>query len=474
MGRRKKKNQETIELEIESIGLEGVAVARKEGMVYFVEGAVPGDIVEASVLRKKKNYTQARAEKIIEASDLRIEPLCRHFDDCGGCRWQNLSYPEQLKWKNKNVVDAFERIGKVPVSGFLEIMTSPEVFHYRNKMDFSFGASRWMTKEEIRNDIRIENKHFALGLHIPGRFDKVLDVQRCLIQPEAGNKILNEIRRKALELGCEAYHERAHLGFLRSLILRYSLANDETMMILVTASPESMADHTFLRWLELGFREKFQEVSTAIHAVNDRISPVAVDSERVLYGIGYITEEILGIAYRISPFSFFQTNSYQLDNFIGKIIENGELNGSEIAWDLYCGTGSITLPAAKRAKEIHGIEMVESSIDDARDNARRNGIGNAAFYCADLHSKETPELLSKLPKPDVIFIDPPRAGMHKNLVGHVIEAAPKRIVYVSCNPATQARDCAILAEKYEVESVQPVDMFPHTYHIESIAKLKRK
>ena len=353
-------------------------------------------------------------------------------------------------------------------------MSSEKEFGYRNKMEFSFSASRWLTPDEIGSEVEIENKNFALGLHVPGRFDKVLNVNNCHIQPESGNRILNLVKEKALKKGIKPYDLKDHIGFLRNLVLRFSLYKNEIMVILVTSSEQSDKNEEFIIELSNLFKEELPEISNFVHAVTDSVAQVAIGKPEIVFGKGYITEKILGVEYRISPFSFFQTNSNQLDKFIGKILEYaGELENKTI-WDLYCGTGSISLPAAGMAKKVYGIELVAESIEDAKFNAELNEINNCDFYCADLHDKKNPELMKNFISPDIIIIDPPRAGMHKNLIAHLLEISCARIVYVSCNPATQARDVGLLSEMYNVTKLQPVDMFPHTYHIESIALLEKK
>jgi 23S rRNA (uracil1939-C5)-methyltransferase len=471
---RKKKDKPVLELEIESIAFEGLAVARKDNLVYFVKHAVPGDIVKVRALRKRKGYVQTQLLEVIKKSDLRIEPKCRYYGVCGGCSWQNLSYEEQLSWKKRHVKDAFERIGKVEYGNLYDVLPSPKVFNYRNKMEFSFGASRWLEDKEIAEDGEIINKDFAFGLHIPGRYDKILDIEECHIQPEEGNEILNVFRSKALSLGLTAYRQKEHTGFLRNLVMRTSESYHKMMLILITQSPSSDNEKHYIEWFLNEVPVLFPFVSSLIHAVNDTFSPVAAGEIKEVVGDGYLKEQILDVEFKISPFSFFQTNSRQLNQFIGKIIDTASLSSDSTVWDLYCGTGSITLPVAKRVKKVLGFEMVESSIADAKANAEFNAISNAGFHTLDLHSKDISEMLDSYEKPDMIFIDPPRAGMHKNLINLLLSLDVPEIVYVSCNPSTQARDCAVLAEKYDIKSLQPVDMFPHTYHIENIALLKLK
>jgi len=474
MSARRNKEKPIIELEIEAIGFEGVAIARKENLVYFVKHAVPGDIVKVRALRKRSNHVQTQLLEVIRPSELRIDPICRHYGVCGGCSWQNLTYSQQLQWKTQHVKDAFDRIGKIEYKKLLPILGSPKQFNYRNKMEFSFGASRWLEEFEINSIDEIESKNFALGLHIPGRYDKILSIDKCHLHLELCNQILDAVRNKSISLNLSAYHQRLHTGFLRNLVFRTSDEYSQLMTILITKSPEIEDENELIEWLFNDFQKEFPQITTIIHAVNDTVSPVAKGEISEIIGTPYITERVMDVDFRISPFSFFQTNSGQLSQFIGRILETAELNENHIVWDLYCGTGSITLPAARKVRKITGIELVESSIIDAKQNTQLNDINYAEFICSDLHTKDIPELLNKLEKPDLVFIDPPRAGMHKNLINHLLTLSIPRMVYVSCNPATQARDCSLLSEKYELSSLQPVDMFPQTYHVENIALLNLK
>lgn len=462
-----------LELRIESIGFEGKAIARKDGFVYFVDGGVPGDLVVAEVRKQKKSYAEARIVEILESSPARETPRCRYFGTCGGCKWQHLAYAEQCAWKKQNVQDAFERLGKVPYTALHDTLPADSQFYYRNKMEFSFGDSRWLTSDEIARGENI-NKHFALGLHIPGRYDKVLDVEECFLQSEVSSRIVNAVRKAALERGVSIYQTRTHEGFLRNLVVRNSTASGELMVILVTSPLHEDADKQMIAWFENNFVAAFPEISTAIHSVTTSKAAVAGGLTRTVHGSGVITEAILGVHYRVSPFSFFQTNTRQAERLFRVALDYAGDIADKTVWDLYCGTGSITLAAAQKAKFVVGIEIAESSILDARANALANGIANVEFVIEDMQKAVKKQILSRLPAPDVIIVDPPRAGLHADVVANLLEIGAPRIVYVSCNPATQARDCALLAEKYTVEDIQPVDMFPHTYHIESVARLERK
>lgn len=463
-----------VEIDVLSAGFEGVCVSKYENKVVFTKYTVPGDRVLATIQKSKKKFSEAKVEKIILESPDRVTPSCKHFGLCGGCSWQNMSYEKQLEWKSINVRDVFERIGKVDVGEYKATLDAENEYGYRNKMEFSFGASRWLSEDEINSGLPIADKDFAFGLHLPGRYDKIIDIKSCDIQQAYANEILNAIRLYTRDYGLSAYSVKTHEGFLRGLIIRHSKLTDEFLTILMTQTAQSDKEKEFVEWYKNDFGKLFTKVSNVVHAINESRNPVGISSFEVVKGDGFISERVLGVEFKISPFSFFQTNSYQLDKFIGKIIEAADIKGDQTIWDLYCGTGSITLPASKYAKKIIGIEIVEQSIVDARMNADLNNINNTEFYSADLHHKKIPELLFAIDKPDTIIVDPPRAGMSPNLINHILEISPKKIVYVSCNPATQARDCGLLSENYIVESVQPVDMFPQTYHIESIAILNRK
>lgn len=464
------KKRKNIELEIESIGYEGVGIARKDGMVYMIKNVVPGDIVSAYVKKKRKSYREAGLLEVLQKSKNRIEPLCFYFEDCGGCSWQNLPYKQQLEWKKKHVEDAFKRIGHFDIE-VNNIMPAPKEFYYRNKMDFTFSSNRWLLKSEIAEDEEIVNKNFALGLHSPGRYDKVIDIKECHIHDSKNNDVLNLARKLAFEYDVSAYNTIDNTGFLRNLMMRKSNSKNSYLFELTTNKVVNQSEEDYIKYLAKSIGNIIDNF-TFVHTINSTKSPVMREEVNILIGEGFIIEDILGIEFKISYESFFQTNSFQLDNFITAIIESVQVSNNDIVWDLYCGTGSISLPLSKKVKKVYGIELIEKSIEDAKNNAEQNNIYNTDFYAADLHKTDIPELLNSLEKPDIIFIDPPRAGMHKNLIEHLKEIRPKQIVYVSCNPVTQARDCDLLRDIYDVKSVVGVDMFPQTYHIESIAVLE--
>lgn len=462
---------DSVELTIEALGFEGASIARVDGLVVFVEGGLPGDHVRATIRSKKKSFVQATIDEVLVASSSRIAPRCSHTDMCGGCRWQHCDYATQLAWKQQHTVDCFERLGKIPFGRINPIIPSPETFHYRNKMEFSFHDRRWVSAEELARGEEILDRDFALGLHVPRRYDAIFTVDACHLQHDIGNVILRHVREQALALGVSPYSTKRKQGFLRHLVIRRSVAGNEFMIVLISSTPETPDEQAFSSWFIDTLPGLVPEACTMVHAVKDITNPVARGAIRAVNGNGYITETVHDVAFRISPFSFFQTNSYQLHGFLDAIIAAACIDGTSVVWDLYCGTGSITLPAARHARHVLGIELSEESIDDARHNAERNGIGNVSFTAADLHKAQTIEFLGRQERPDVVILDPPRAGIHPMLLQHLMTLRVPRIVYVSCNPATQARDCALLHEAYDVECMQAVDMFPHTYHVENIATL---
>lgn len=469
----RKKNQERVyeTLTIQSMGNEGVSIARNvDGIVRFLKYGAPGDTVNAEIRQKRKKFAEGIIQDIIQSSPDRIEPRCKYFTHCGGCSWQHLKYEQQLHWKRQIVEDVCTRIGKFPFPEIEPTLPSPRQFNYRNKMEFSFGSSAWLTEEQIASNEEFR-KGFAFGLHVPGRFDKIMNIEECHLQCTDGNILLDAIHSKANELELSGYDPRSHEGFLRSLIIRSSKFSGEVMAVLITQDAKTKNDEAFIAWWQ-EIRSAYPFITSALHCINHSWSPMAQGEIVFSDGPLYITESILDIKYTISPFSFFQTNSYQLDQFVDRIIKQAQIDSDSHVWDLYCGAGTITFPAAQKAHSVIGIELSESSIANAMHNQELNGIVNSEFYAHDLHVPSAIALLQSLKKPDIIIIDPPRAGVHETLLRHMLEIAPKRIVYVSCNPATQARDISILSEKYKVVSMIPVDMFPQTAHVESIGTLE--
>ncbi len=464
MARRK---QQVIEnIRIEKLAAEGKAIARYEGIVVFVRGAVPGDVVDLLVTRKKKNYWEAKAINIKKPSELRVEPACEHFGVCGGCKWQNLRYEAQLESKQAQVVEAFEHIAGVSPGKIKPILPSERTFFYRNKLEFTFSAHRWLTE-----DSRPEEKGLpALGFHVPLNFYKVVDIKKCHLQPDPSNDIRNFVRRLAFDKGYEFYNIREHTGFLRNLIIRNNLAGE--FMVILQVAQERPDDIAFI--LD-SIRERFPQVVSLYYIVNRKKNDSYADLEPVHYaGERFLVEEMDGLRFRIHPKSFFQTNTRQALRLYRTAKEFANLTGQEIVYDLYTGTGTIALFVADKAKKVVGIEYLEDAVEDARENARFNGIENAEFFAGDIKDVLSEEFFERQGKPDVIILDPPRAGMHKSVVEAIKFAAPGRIVYVSCNPATQARDVQMLSDMYDLVETQPVDMFPHTHHVENVALLEKK
>ena len=464
------KRGDTIELLVEKAAFEGRSIAHHDGMVVFVEGAVPGDRVRATVYRKKKKLAEARMDELLEASPDRVEPRCRHFGVCGGCKWQHLDYGQQLVWKREHVLDAYTRIGGFSDLRIEETLPAVSPFYYRNKMEFSFGENRWLLPEELGSFDRASER-FALGLHVPKRYDRILHIEECWLESPESNAILNAPREFFLEKDFPAYSTRTHTGDLRHLVIREGKRTGDRMVFLV--STHSREDD-IREYAELLKRPEFG-VTTFVHGITKRKSMVAVAEEEVVYfGDGTIRESLRENTFRISPTSFFQTNTLQAERLYEKAEEYAELNGDEVVWDLYCGTGTISLFLASKAAEVVGVELNTAAVDDARKNARDNGIENVTFITSDIIDFLKPEGRGNMPEPDVIIIDPPRPGLHGKVVNSIGESGVRRVVYVSCNPATSARDCQLLAEYgYEIEEITPVDMFPHTYHIECVVKLRK-
>ena len=461
------KDQE-VELTIDSLAYGGKGISKVNGYVVFVKNAIPGQKVRALIYRKKKGYAEARPLEILEESPHVVEAPCEHFAFCGGCTFQQLDYAEQVNQKKQQVEDLFRRQAGIADFTMDNVIPAEQQFHYRNKMEFSFSNRRWITPGEPEN----AETDFALGLHVPKRFDKILDINACHIQPELGNEILNVIKKKAKELKLKPYDVRTHIGFLRHLVIRFGKLTGDLMVNLVT----SYENPELIQPLADEIKEQFPQVTSIINNVNTKKGDTAYgDFETLLHGSPTITEKIGELTFEISSNSFFQTNSIQAEKLYEAALAGAELTGEEIVYDLYCGTGSISLFLAQQAKEVHGFELNTSAIEDATRNAITNRITNVRFHKANLDFFFKKGKTHKdLPGPDVIVIDPPRAGMHKDMVKALPEFGAKRLVYVSCNPTTQSRDVALLMENgYELKKLTIVDMFPHTPHIETVGILKK-
>jgi 23S rRNA (uracil1939-C5)-methyltransferase len=458
-----KKGQE-LELEISELAFGGKGIARKDGLAVFVDQTLPLDIVIARIIKKKKNFANAIVVKILEESPLRIKPPCIYSGCCGGCKWQFLKYDAQLVYKRQHVVDSLEHIAMIKGVTVHSTITSKLIYGYRNKMEFSCSDRRWLMPDEMG----MENLdlNFALGLHVPGTFHKVLDINKCLLQPGRGNDILNDIKLFIKNSDAPVYGLRSHIGFWRFVMLRHSAAYDQWMVNIVTAEESNK----IVKPLADLLTAKYPEIVSVMNNINTRKAGIAVgEYEILLAGCPFIKEKIGLFEFKISANSFFQTNTLGAEILYEKVKEYANLSGEEYVVDLYSGAGTIAIFLADSAKELIGIEISKSAVQDAEANCRDNGISNCRFILGDIK-----DCLEHVKKPDVMIIDPPRAGMHKNVVKQVLDISPGKIVYVSCNPATMARDLNMMKDNYKVLEVQPVDMFPHTYHIESVARLEKK
>jgi 23S rRNA (uracil1939-C5)-methyltransferase len=456
----------SIELLVNQVAFGGPGVARVEGFVVFVKGALPGDRVRARITRKKRSHAEAVVEEVLVPSPDRVPPPCPYFGHCGGCQWQHAKYECQLSYKKNHVVDAMVRIGMLPGVPVRDVIPSLEQYAYRNKMEFSFSRRRWLPPEEM--DTMQSDKGFALGLHVPGTFDKVLDVDACLLQPEPGNRILRVVKKFAGESGMPAYEFRTHQGFWRFLSVRHSRHFDTWMVNVIT----SQENRPLLESLTAEILAHVEHGVTVVNNITAKKASVAVgEREILLHGGGSIQDRLGPYVFQISANSFFQTNSLTAEKLYAQVVDYAELKGSELVLDLYSGTGTIPLfLSGFTGNTVLGMEINEQAVRDAEGNCRANGISNCRFVTGDIR-----EILSTSRlKPDVVIIDPPRTGMHKDVLRRVLEMSAKRIVYVSCNPSTMARDLAEMTQDYEVVELQPVDMFPNTYHVEVVAKLEKK
>lgn len=455
------------EITIESVAAEGKAVAHVDGQVVFVPYCVPGDVADLQVTRKKHSFMEARVERVVKPSDKRCESVCKHYGVCGGCKWQILPYSEQLRWKQQQVTDNLVRIGKVDLPEIEPILGSEAVYGYRNKLEFTFADHKWLTAEQMREKVPFEP---GLGFHIPNCFDKVLDIEECHLMPEVNNRLRNRVRAYAIAEGMTFYNEHTHEGMLRTLIVRM---NDAGEVMVVVVFGEEMNEKS--RGLMAMIQSEFEEVVSLWYCVNKKMNDTIGDQELVLYaGKDHLIETMEELRFKIRPKSFYQTNTRQALRLYEVAREFAGLTGKETVYDLYTGTGTIAQFVARQARQVIGIEYVEDAIEDARLNAQMNGIDNVRFFAGDMKDILTREFISEQGQPDVVITDPPRAGMHEDVVKVLLEAAPKRIVYVSCNPATQARDVNLLAADYAVRRVQPVDMFPQTQHVENVVLMERE
>lgn len=454
---------------ISDIGAEGNAVARVENLVVFVPMLVPGDVVDIKVVKKRKKYLEGRVTYFHEYSPDRIKPRCKHFGVCGGCKWQHLPYDLQLKYKEKQVKDNLKRIGKIDQPEVEPIIGSDDIYLYRNKLEYTFSDKRWLTQEEISSDNTYE-KEGALGFHIPGLFDKVLDIEECHLQPEPSNSIRNSVRDYAFKNGLGFFDLREQKGFLRNIVIRNTLKGD--IMVIVVFFHEDVEKRIAL----LDFiSSEFPSITSLMYVINSKRNDSLNDQLPLLYkGESFLVEEMDNLKFRIGPKSFYQTNTKQARELYRHALDFAGLKGTETVYDLYSGTGTITNYVAPYAKKVIGIEYVDDAVADAKINSEINGIHNTQFFAGDMKDVLSDNFFRDNGRPDVIITDPPRAGMHEDVIKVIEKAAPERIVYISCNPGTQSRDIQLLSENYQVAGVQPVDMFPHTHHVENIVLLIRR
>ncbi|NGM63189.1 23S rRNA (uracil(1939)-C(5))-methyltransferase RlmD [Sphingobacterium sp. SGG-5] len=462
MGRRIPQEKKFLnDIQIIDIAEEGKGVARYEDLVLFIEKAVPGDVVHVELQRKKKNFAEGRVVDIQQASPYRVDAFCPHFGTCGGCKWQHMTYAAQLKFKQQYVDNVLTRIGKVDTSDMEEILPSAETTYYRNKLEFTFSNRRWLTDK----DEEVAPEHMsALGFHVPGRFDKILDIDHCFLQQDPSNDLRNQVRNFAIAQGISFYDLREHAGALRNLIIRTS-STGEVMVIVVFAYPEEGQVDLLMSYID----KQFPDLTSLLYIVNQKRNDTIFDQDIHVYnGRDFIYEEMEGLKFKVGPKSFYQTNSAQAYELYKITREFAGLKGDELVYDLYTGAGTIANFVAKTAREVIGIEYVPSAIEDAKVNSAINNITNTKFYAGDMKDVLTAEFVAEHGKPEVVITDPPRAGMHPQVVTRILEMEAPKIVYVSCNAATQARDIQLLSEKYEVSRIKPVDMFPHTQHVENV------
>jgi len=472
VARKKKKLPLLEKVTILDVAAEGKAIAKVNDLVIFVPYVVPGDVVDLQIKRKKNKYAEAEAVKFHEYSPVRAVPFCQHYGVCGGCKWQVLPYEEQIKYKQKQVEDNLRRIGKIELPRISPILGSAKTKWYRNKLEFTFSNKRWLTAQEVQQDVKY-NQMNAIGFHIPGAFDKVLAIEKCWLQDDISNRIRNAIRDYAYEHDYSFINLRTQEGMLRNMVVRTS-STGELMVIVICKIVEEYEMDLFRQLLQY-VANSFPEITSLLYIINNKCNDTINDLDvHVFKGNDHIFEEMEGLRFKIGPKSFYQTNSEQAYNLYKVARKFAGLTGNELVYDLYTGTGTIANFVSRQARQVVGIEYVPEAIEDAKVNAEINGITNTLFYAGDMKDMLTQEFINEHGRPDVIITDPPRAGMHQDVIDVILFAEPQRIVYVSCNPATQARDLQLLDCKYRVKAVQPVDMFPHTHHVENVVLLEKR
>lgn len=469
MGRKRKELPVVENVEITGVAAEGKSIARVDDMVVFIPYGAPGDVVNIKLDKKKRSYAEAHIVDMVKPSPDRVTPACEHFGVCGGCKWQHIPYESQLRYKRDQVVDALTRIAKVEIPEVNPTLGSKETFCYRNKLEYTFSCKCWITFEDLRSGREIADRN-ALGFHIPGAFDKVLDIKKCWLQDDLSNRIRLFVRQYALAKGYEFYDIKAQQGLMRTLMVRIA-STGEVMLIVVFARPEQEKIDDLMG----AIAAEFPEITSLLYVVNQKVNDTIADQEVITYrGRDYINEEMEGLQFRIGPKSFYQTNSLQAYELYKVARRMACLKPDDLVYDLYTGTGTIANFVARQVKKVVGIEYVPEAIADAKLNSEVNGIDNTTFFAGDMKDVLTDGFIAEHGRPDVMIIDPPRAGMHEDVVNVILNARPERIVYVSCNPATQARDLALMDSLYRVEEVQPVDMFPHTHHVENVVRMTRR
>lgn len=469
MGRKRKELPVVENVEITGVAAEGKSIARVDDMVVFIPYGAPGDVVNIKLDKKKRSYAEAHIVNMVKPSPDRVTPACEHFGVCGGCKWQHIPYESQLRYKRDQVVDALTRIAKVEIPEVNPTLGSKETFCYRNKLEYTFSCKCWITFEDLRSGREIADRN-ALGFHIPGAFDKVLDIKKCWLQDDLSNRIRLFVRQYALAKGYEFYDIKAQQGLMRTLMVRIA-STGEVMLIVVFARPEQEKIDDLMG----AIAAEFPEITSLLYVVNQKVNDTIADQEVITYrGRDYINEEMEGLQFRIGPKSFYQTNSLQAYELYKVARRMACLKPDDLVYDLYTGTGTIANFVARQVKKVVGIEYVPEAIADAKLNSEVNGIDNTIFFAGDMKDVLTDGFIEEHGRPDVMIIDPPRAGMHEDVVNVILNARPERIVYVSCNPATQARDLALMDSLYRVEEVQPVDMFPHTHHVENVVRMTRR
>ena len=462
----KKKAQIVENLLITDIAAEGVAIGRHDNYVIFVAGVIPGDVVNVMLTRKRKNYSESKLLEIVEPSPNRIEPFCRYFGKCGGCKWQMLPYEKQLYYKQKQVSDQLARIGRVADVPINNILGADNTIQYRNKLEYTFCDRRWFDSSDANVDKESRDAE-GLGFHVQGMFDRVIDIDKCWLQREPSNEVRNELRNFTRRDGYDYYNCRSHEGMMRNLMVRTSTVG-ETMVVVVFAKHEMHLIEDVMNHID----EKFPDLTSLQYVVNEKFNDTIYDLEVVCWkGRDFIYEELDGLKFKINAKSFFQTNTEQTLKLYRKAVEYAEVGSDDVVYDLYTGTGTIANFVARHCRKVVGIESVPEAIVDARINSETNGITNTSFFVGDMKDVLTEKFIAENGRPDIVILDPPRAGVHENVINVIKKVAPRKIVYVSCNPATQARDISLLSDMYKVTAIQPVDMFPHTHHVENIVKL---